>query len=282
MEGDPSTEVWMTGHSTLLAHAKAVKTFREKYQKDQGGRISIALNSDWFEPFTKDPKDVLAAARRLDFMLGWFADPIFLTGDYPESLKQQLGERLPKFTPEESQMVKGSCDYFALNSYTSMYVKDSGLAVPPLDDIDGNNIATEFDVDGNLIGPKAEAFWLFDVPWGLKKLLIHIKHRYNNPELYITESGFCAPQEESVEQALNDTARIHYYQGYLQSVVSAINEHGCNVRGYFAWSMVDNFEWARGYTERFGITFVDYKTQKRTPKGSARFLISFFQKAIRK
>jgi len=70
----------------------------------------------------------------------------------------------------------------------------------------------------------------------------------------------------TIEQALNDTARIHYYQGYLNSVMSAINDHGCNVAGYFAWSMVDNFEWARGYTERFGVTFVDYKTRKRTPK----------------
>jgi len=69
LHGDPSTEVWIAGHSTLLAHAKAIQTFRQKYQKEQGGRISIAINSDWFEPQTQDPKDVLAAARRLDFML---------------------------------------------------------------------------------------------------------------------------------------------------------------------------------------------------------------------
>jgi beta-glucosidase len=179
--GNPSVEVWRAGHSVLIAHGKSVELFRKEFQPKFGGRISIALNSDWFEPLTQDPKDVAAASRRLDFMLGWFADPIYLTGDYPASLRAQLGDRLPTFTAEESALIKGSCDYFALNSYTSMYVKDSGLEVAPLQDIDGNNIATEFAVDGSLIGPKAEAFWLFDVPWGFGKLLHHINKRYQNP-----------------------------------------------------------------------------------------------------
>ncbi|KAJ2988941.1 hypothetical protein HDV02_005259 [Globomyces sp. JEL0801] len=104
--GDPGTEVWITGHTTLLAHATAVNTFRTKYHH-QNGRISIALNSDWFEPQTNDEKDVAAATRRLDFMLGWFADPIYLSGDYPISMKAQLGDRLPRFTPEQSKLVLG-------------------------------------------------------------------------------------------------------------------------------------------------------------------------------
>ncbi|KAJ3317722.1 hypothetical protein HDV06_001276 [Boothiomyces sp. JEL0866] len=280
--GDPSTEVWRVGHTSLLAHGKAVQVYREKYQAQQNGRISIALNSDWFEPLTLDEKDVQAAKRRLEFMLCWFADPIFLTGDYPASLRAQLGDRLPYFTDEEKQLVLGSADFFALNSYTSMYVKDSGLEVPPLNDIDGNNIATEFDLEGNLIGPKAEAFWLFDVAWGFGKLLKFIRDRYGNPEVVITENGFCVAgeSEKSLADALHDSPRIHYYHGYLQSLVKAVEE-GSNIMGYFAWSLLDNFEWARGYSERFGITYVDYNTLERYPKESLRFIRNFFHVAIK-
>ena len=163
--GNPSVEVWKCGHSVLLAHAKAVQTFRTIYKPLHGGEISIALNSDWFEPYSSDEKDVAAAKRRVDFMLGWFADPIYKNGDYPESMRLQLGDRLPTFTEEEKLLIKGSADYFALNSYTSMWVKDSGLEKAELQDLDGNNIATEYGIDGILIGPKGEASWLFDVPW---------------------------------------------------------------------------------------------------------------------
>lgn len=163
--GNPSVEVWRTGHSALIAHAKAVETFRQEFKPLYGGQISIALNSDWFEPFSEKKEDVDAAARRIDFMLGWFADPIYGSGDYPASMRLQLKDRLPTFTVEEKRLLKGSCDYFALNSYTSQYVKHTGLDEAALQDIDGNNVATEIGPDGALIGPKGEAFWLFDVPW---------------------------------------------------------------------------------------------------------------------
>ncbi|KAJ3271120.1 hypothetical protein HDV01_007057 [Terramyces sp. JEL0728] len=253
--------VWRAGHTSLLAHAKAAQVYRERYQAAQNGHAE-------------------AAKRRLEFMLCWFADPIYLTGDYPASLKSQLGDRLPRFTKEEKQLVLGSADFFALNSYTTMYVKDTGVEIPPTNDIDGNNIATEFDIDGNLIGPKAEAFWLFDVPWGFGKLLKFIRERYSNPEVAITENGFCVAGEKELADALHDTQRIHYYHGYLQSLVKAVEE-GSNITGYFAWSLLDNFEWARGYSERFGITYVDYNTLERYPKESLGFIRNFFHVAIR-
>ena len=99
--------------------------------------------------------------------------------------------------------------------------------------------------------------------------------------LAITENGFCSPGEQTVEQALNDTTRTHYYHGYLSALVNQVKTNNANMIAYFAWSFVDNFEWARGYTERFGITFVDYTTMKRTPKGSAKFLSAFFKNTIK-
>ncbi|KAJ2993447.1 hypothetical protein HDV02_002426 [Globomyces sp. JEL0801] len=266
--GNPGIEVWVAGHSTLLAHAYAVDLYRKKYQPIQKGKISIVLNSDWAEPFSDSSNDIDAAQRKMDFFLGWFADPIYLSGDYPPSMRLQLGERLPKFTAKESAMLFKSTDFFALNSYTSQYIKDKGPAVPPLNDLDGNTVATPFDSEGKLIGFKGAASWLYDVPWGFSKLIIYIHNRYHGPAIVITENGFCSPGETDISNSIQDVTR-------------AVTEYGVKINGYFAWSLMDNFEWARGYTERFGITFVDFKTMKRTPKMSFSFLQGFFDKAIR-
>lgn len=105
----------------LNAHAQAVDLYRNKYQPTQLGLISITLNSDWSEPLTNAQADIDAAQRSMDFMLGWFADPVYL-GDYPASMKQRLGDLLPRFTAAQKQLLKGSFDFFGLNHYTSEYV----------------------------------------------------------------------------------------------------------------------------------------------------------------
>lgn len=105
----------------------------------------------------------------------------------------------------------------------------------------------------------------------IRKLLLWIAQRYQNPEIYITENGVDVPNESSLplEAALNDTFRVDYYQDYLAYVASAM-EDGANVKGYFAWSLLDNFEWADGYSKRFGLHYVDYNDGlKRYPKASA-------------
>jgi len=125
--------------------------------------------------------------------------------------------------------------------------------------------------DGVLIGPKADSDWLYVVPWGIGKLLNYIQHRYNDPDILITENGCDVPNESSLplSQALNDTFRVDYYRMYLGSVLGAIRT-GVKVKGYLAWSLVDNFEWADGYARRFGLHFVDYQHgYVRYPKASA-------------
>ncbi|MGE5945011.1 MAG: family 1 glycosylhydrolase, partial [Flavobacteriales bacterium] len=105
------------------------------------------------------------------------------------------------------------------------------------------------------------------VPWGCKKLLKWIDKRYGNPDIYITENG-CAYNDELVDGQVNDQERLDFYQGYLKACQEAIDE-GVQLKGYFAWSFMDNFEWASGYDKRFGLHYVDFETLKRTPKKSA-------------
>jgi beta-glucosidase/6-phospho-beta-glucosidase/beta-galactosidase len=113
----------------LNAHAQAVNLYRNKYQPSQSGLISITLNSDWSEPLTSSQDDIDASQRSMDFMLGWFADPVYL-GDYPASMKQRLGSLLPRFTAAEKALLKGSYDFFGLNHYTSEYVANDPTDKP--------------------------------------------------------------------------------------------------------------------------------------------------------
>ena len=130
-EGDSATEGYIAAHNVLLAHATAVQIYRQKYQLLQHGRISITLNHDWNEPLTDSPVDIEAAERRNQFLLGWFGDPIVF-GKYPAVMEQLVGDRLPKFTPAESELLIGSFDYWALNHYTSMYVSNPTATSKPV------------------------------------------------------------------------------------------------------------------------------------------------------
>lgn len=104
-------------------------------------------------------------------------------------------------------------------------------------------------------------------PDGLKKLLIDLKGKYNNPPIIIAENGCAMPDRMTAAGAVNDTRRISYLQHYLTAAHEAI-QAGVNLKGYYQWSLMDNFEWSSGYTQRFGLVHVDYTTQKRTPKKS--------------
>ncbi|CAN4110461.1 unnamed protein product [Withania somnifera] len=121
LAGNSSTEPYIVAHHFLLAHAQTAKLYREKYQASQKGEIGIVLVASWFEPYSKTKKDVDATQRAIDFTLGWFIHPLTY-GDYPEVMSKIVGNRLPKFTTEQAEMVKGSSDFMGLNYYTTMYV----------------------------------------------------------------------------------------------------------------------------------------------------------------
>ncbi|XP_042425249.1 beta-glucosidase 13-like isoform X1 [Zingiber officinale] len=266
-------------HHQLLAHATAVTLFREKFQATQKGKIGIALCSHWFLPYNGTKSDYEAASRSLDFILGWLMDPL-TQGDYPTSMRTNVKDRLPKFTEGQSQMLKGSFDFIGINYYTSLYAYSNR----PSSDADPNFYSDQHVIQtgeryGVLIGPKAASDWLFIYPPGLKELLLHVKTKYNNPVIYITENGVDEVNNDTLplEEALKDDTRTSYFEQHLFYLNQAIRE-GVDVRGYFAWSLLDNFEWRSGYSVRFGINFVDYKHGlKRYPKKSAFWFTKFLK-----
>ncbi|KAJ3079453.1 hypothetical protein HK102_003775 [Quaeritorhiza haematococci] len=268
-------EVYKCGHNVLRSHARTVQYFRQKFGND-GHKIGITLDMIWAEPLNPNlESDRQAAQSFLEAGLSWFADPVYF-GDYPQSLKTRFPNDLPQFTEEEKQLLKGSSDFFGLNFYTAVYV--TGTALEPSATVIRNGVP---------IGPQAESTWLFVVPWGFRKMLKWIHDRYalrdRQQGIIVTENGVSAPKEQLVTSpvgvTLEDTFRVQFYQEYLNEMMKAINEDGVKVSGYFAWSLMDNFEWADGYQMRFGTVSVDFdKTYARTPKRSAYFLGKFFSR----
>lgn len=260
--GNSSSEPYLATHNQLLAHAEVGYLYKTRYAHDQGGVIGITLNADWAEPFTDSAADKAAAQRNLEFQFSWFADPIF-SGKYPDSMVQAVGARLPTFTADQAMKLKNSIDFIGLNHYTTRYVKAS-TTTPGLLGGDWNSdqqaIVTQFAANGTVIGLKADSDWLYVVPWGFRPLLNWIKNRYNNPLIIVTENGVDVPNESAMKlpDVLHDDFRIDYYAGYLSGLADAIQYDKVNVRGYFAWSLLDNFEWADGYSKRFGLHYVDY------------------------
>eukprot|EP00604_Paraphysomonas_vestita_P003226 CAMPEP_0174821732 /NCGR_PEP_ID=MMETSP1107-20130205/9227_1 /TAXON_ID=36770 /ORGANISM="Paraphysomonas vestita, Strain GFlagA" /LENGTH=268 /DNA_ID=CAMNT_0016039067 /DNA_START=678 /DNA_END=1484 /DNA_ORIENTATION=- len=262
----------------LNAHAAVVELYRTKYQPTQKGVIGITLNTDFAYPLNPASEDDQKAAQRnLEFQAGWYADPVFF-GNYPQSMIDAVGDRLPTFTPEQSQRLKGSYDFYGLNHYTSKYVSYRPIPNPSGGWSDDQATTTSnTDSNGNLIGPQAASGWLNVVPSGMYDLLKWISARYGNPIIMITENGVDVPGETELplEEALHDTFRVDYYSSYLSSVMKAIDE-GVNVQGYFAWSLMDNFEWADGYDYRFGLHYVDYENGlTRYPKESSKWFANF-------
>ena len=249
-------EPYIVGHHLTLAHALAVRKFRDR---GTPGQIGITNNCDWREPLTDSPEDQTAAQRALEFFYGWLTDP-FVTGDYPESMRQRLGHRLPQFSREHQELLIGSCDFLGLNHYSTQlttaaksegqgYFLDQGVAL---------SADPEWATTG--MG------W-YVVPWGIRKILHWIGDRYPGLPIYVTENGCAIPDEDD---QLDDQFRCDFLRDYIDEVQGAIDS-GVPVRGYFCWSLIDNFEWACGYDKRFGIVHCDYDTLVRTPKSSYRY-----------
>lgn len=264
-----NSEPYLAGHHILRSHGKTVALYREKYAH-QSGTIGITNNCDWREPLTDSAEDKAAAERALEFFLAWFTDPVY-KGDYPQVMRDRLGERLPHFTEEEKTQLKGSSDFFGLNHYTTMYAANATETDKEASVYGNGGLSEDQDVDLS-VGKD----WQFTnmkwavVPWGCRKLLEWIDKRYDHPEIIITENGCSYDSEE------HDPERIAFYKGYLEACHEAI-QNGVNLKGYFAWSLMDNFEWALGYSKRFGMVHVDYQTLKRTPKSSAKWYSQVIQ-----
>ncbi|KAL4193724.1 hypothetical protein AMTRI_Chr06g178230 [Amborella trichopoda] len=277
--GDSSTEPYLVAHIQLLAHAAAVEVYKRKFKDIQGGVIGLALDCEWAEPFSDSLEDKEAAQRRVEFQLGWFLDPIYF-GDYPAIMREKLGDRLPKFTNDEVALLQGSVDFVGLNHYTSRFIKPCSRGFQWNGFYDEQELERIAEWDGKAIGERAASEWLYIVPWGIRKVISYMTEKYDRPPIYVTENGMDEEDGESLslQDALNDTKRVNYFKGYLTSVANSIKD-GADVRGYFAWSLLDNFEWAQGYSKRFGLVYVDFKDGlTRHSKASANWFSDFLHK----
>ncbi|XP_021894244.1 cyanogenic beta-glucosidase-like [Carica papaya] len=185
--GDSGTEPYIVAYHELIAHAEVVQLYRREYKEIQRGHIGITLVANWFWPLTDTKADIDAAQRAQDFKLGWFLDPIMF-GDYPASMKELVGKRLPQFAPWESELIKGSIDFIGLNYYFPLFAYNKPTPDPKKPSVltDGR-FGTIDNRDGVMIGINSTLFCYNAT--GFYDLLTYMRNKYNNPLIYITENG---------------------------------------------------------------------------------------------
>ncbi len=253
-------ETFQIAHNALRAHGQAVINLR-KYAKQQI-KVGYAPTCGMAYPASDSPEDVEAARKALfsfrnpmenwTWNVAWFSDPVFL-GHYPEEGLERFKEYLPKITQEDMELIAQPLDFMGQNIYNGYMIRA------------GKDGQPEF-VDRSAGAPKTAAGWPVTpecLYWGVRFLY----ERYKLP-LYITENGMSCHDIVSGDGQVHDPNRITFLDRYLSALQRAADD-GADIRGYFLWTFLDNFEWSKGYTERFGIVYVDFASQKRIAKDSA-------------
>lgn len=253
-------ETFQVAHNALRAHGQAVRMLRQYAVRPI--QVGYAPTCGVAYPYTDSPDDI-EAARSVYFgfqnpmdnwtwNVAWFSDPVFL-GKYPAEGLEKFKEYLPEITEEDMKLISEPIDFMGQNIYNGYWIRKGQ---------DGN---PEF-VNRTPGFPKTGANWPVTpecLYWGLK----FIYERYQMP-IYITENGMSCHDNVSLDGRVHDSNRIDFLDAYLSQVQKAVDE-GVDLRGYFLWTFLDNFEWDKGYTERFGLVYVDFNTQKRIAKDSA-------------
>ncbi|GLT81820.1 hypothetical protein SLE2022_002510 [Rubroshorea leprosula] len=268
-KGNSSSEPYLAAHNILLAHAAAVKLYKQNYQEKQLGFIGLNLFSYWFVPFSNTTEDMIATQRANDFFVGWFLHPL-VYGDYPRVMKKNAGSRIPVFTNVESDQVKGSFDFIGINFYATFYIKDNPSSV----DVELRDVNTDMAAKMIPFEQNASVFEFPVTPWGLKGVLEYVKQTYGNPPVYIHENGQRIWRNSSME----DWPRIKSLSAYIGSLLDAIR-NGSDVRGYFTWSFLDVLEMLDGYQSGYGLYYVDLDDPdlRRYPKLSANWYSQFLK-----
>ncbi len=255
------------------------------------GTISFKTNGGYKIPLTNSSDDAIAVQRAWDFNEGWFANPIWLGGDYPSYLKGYVSTFLRNLTSEEKSSINGTGDVFAHDAYTSNFYSapDGGIAACTSNASNKlypacvNSTYTYTSNDGGWdIGPAADpgSPWLHKATDWVPALLHYIQDTWKPAGgISVSEFGFAEPFEELKQlkaDILFDPIRSMYYDDYMRAILIAISE-GVNVVGCLAWSIVDNLEWSQGYTVKFGLQYVNFTTQERRYKASFFHYVAAFQ-----
>lgn len=260
------------GRSSLLDFLRATHVvnlaqgaaFRAIKAARPASRVGGAFSMSPCEPATDSPEDKLAADRAHAMTNIWFLEPA-LHGRYPEALTF-LPETAMAIKPGDMEQLRAPLDFIGINLYYRIIASAPGTI---------ERVAHAQDwlfpvkMDGGQQGPKTDFGW--EVwPKALYDMVMRITRDYNRPVIEITESGCSYNDSPDAHGAIRDARRIAYHREYLAALASSIAD-GADVRGYHAWSLLDNFEWADGFSQRFGLAYVDFKTQQRTLKDSARW-----------
>lgn len=246
-------EAPIASHNLMRAHGAAVQAYRAEGRHE----IGLVVNIEPKYPASDSAEDQAAVRRAHAYMNEQYLDPALL-GRYPPALKEIFGDAWPDWPAADFEAIRQPLDFIGVNYYTRSVTR----------------AATSYPLDAAAVrqplGTYTETGWEV-FPQGLTDTLLWVKERYGDIPLYVTENGaafFDPPVAEGGR--IRDPLRIDYLHKHLRAVREAI-ARGCDVRGYMAWSLLDNLEWSLGYSKRFGIVHVNYATQQRTPKDSARW-----------
>ena len=259
-------ESFAASHHLLLAHGLAVQAIRANVPDAQ---VGITLNLAAAYPATDSQADKAAAHRQDGFANRWYLDPVYGRG-YPQDMVDLLGAA----SPQAQGLVRGgdletigaASDFLGVNMYSRSVVEDA----PGKGFLNVKQLRVE--------GSEYTGFDWEVAPQSLTDLMLRLQKDYNPPALYITENGATYPDTVSDDGTVHDEARTRYFQQHIAALGAALTG-GAKVAGYFAWSLMDNFEWAEGYDKRFGIVHVDFDTQTRTLKASGEWYRDFLARA---
>jgi beta-glucosidase len=243
-------------HVVNLAHAEGIRAVRAALP---GAAVGSAINMDIAYPATDDPRDAAAAERHHAWVNAWYLDPV-LKGAYPVAfLDQDAALARMDIRPGDMESMAATLDFIALNMYSRAIIADD-----PSDTRHGMR---------RIQGPGRQNSFGWEIwPAALRRLVRRVDHDYGHPPIYITENGCADGTPPGADGMVHDASRLDYLAGHIGQLARAIDE-GCDVRGYFTWSLLDNFEWAAGYSQRFGIVWVDVDGDgRRTIKDSGWWL----------
>jgi beta-glucosidase len=250
-------ETPIAAHRLLCAHGAAVRAYRAE-ARSKTGQIGLVVNLEPKDPASQSPADLAATQRSDAYMNRQYLDPVLL-GSYPEELQSVFGEAWPAHPEQEMRLIAEPIDFLGINYYTRAVMRHDDLAPP----VRASAVPQPHAI-------RTETGWEVH-PQSLTRVLLWVKERYGNVPLYITENGaaFYDPPS-AIHGEVQDPLRVEYYREHLRAAHAALRQ-GVDLRGYFAWSLLDDYEWASGYSKRFGLVHVDFATQRRTPKASAHF-----------